>query len=110
MSGPEIKDSARGLRALLNRRAKKKTKFMDTEIEIYKLTIAEVVEIQELAKTVTESSNGLELLKKVIRLGAEGAADLTDEDFDTMPIDDLSKLSNEIMKYSGLNAPAEAGK
>jgi hypothetical protein len=83
---------------------------MDTEIEIYKLTIAEVVEIQELAKTVTESSNGLELLKKVIRLGAEGAADLTDEDFDTMPIDDLSKLSNEIMKYSGLNAPAEAGK
>jgi hypothetical protein len=83
---------------------------MDTEIEIYKLTIAEVVEIQELAKTVTESSNGLELLKKVIRLGAEGAADLTDEDFDTNPIDDLSKLSNEIMKYSGLNAPAEAGK
>jgi hypothetical protein len=109
MSTPEIKTNE-GLKGLINRRAKKKIKFLDVDIEIYKLTVAQVVEIQEQAKKATDDVNGLELLKTVIKLGAEGSSSISDEDFANFPIDDLSKLSNEIMKFSGLTAPSETGK
>jgi hypothetical protein len=41
-------------------------------------------------------------------MGVEGGDDLDDTDFDNFPMEELSKLSNEIMKYSGLGQ--EAGK
>ena len=52
---------------------------------------------------------GFDLLKKVIRLSVEGASDLSDQDFDTFPMDELSKLSNEIMRFSGI-ASGDSGK
>ena len=47
---------------------------------------------------------GLNLLQGVIRASVEDAKDLTDEEFATFPMDELSKLSNEIMKFSGIGA------
>ena len=49
-------------------------------------------------------------LKMVIAKGAEKGDELSDEDFDSFPIDDLSKLSNEIMKYSGMGKAPQAQK
>jgi len=72
-------------------------------------TLEEVMEIQEKAKAIEESdSAGLDLLQTVIRSAVEGASDLADEDFQTFPMDELSKLSNEIMKFSGIGS--ESGK
>jgi hypothetical protein len=36
----------------------------------------------------------------------EGGEDLTDEDFETFPMDELSKLSTEVMKFSGIGQDA----
>ncbi|RLA26254.1 MAG: hypothetical protein DRQ62_00025 [Gammaproteobacteria bacterium] len=93
-----------GIKALVGRKMSRKTKFMGTELVIEKLTVSEVLDIQAKAKDAGEDeSAGLELLKSVIRSSAEGGIDLSDEDFDTFPIDELTKLSGEIMKFSGMS-------
>lgn len=96
------------IKDLVGQRMKKKVKFMNADVTIQKLTIAEVMEIQEKAKGADEDEKrSFEVLRKVVRSAVEGAEDLSDEDFDTFPMDELSKLSNEIMRFSGLG---EAGK
>lgn len=96
---------AKGLKALVGQRMTKTVKFLDGNIKISKLSVAEVLEIQNRAKeTEKDETAGLELLKTVIRLAAEGGADLDDSEFDNFPMDELSKLSNEIMRYSGIGA------
>jgi len=96
-----------GMKNFVGRKMQKTVKFMGEDLKISKLLVSEVLEIQALAK-ITEETDGLNVLKTVIRSAAEGGKDLTDEDFNSFPIDELSKLSEEIMKYSGLGK--EAGK
>jgi hypothetical protein len=43
-------------------------------------------------------------LKTVIRLSVEGAEELSDEDFSTFPMDELSNLSNTILVFSGISS------
>jgi hypothetical protein len=100
---------AKGIKALVGQRMTKTVKFLGGDVKISKLTVSEVLEIQAKAKDAEKDENaGLELLKTVIRSAVEGGTDLDDSDFDNFPMDELSKLSNEIMKYSGLGQ--EAGK
>ena len=113
---------ADGIKSLVGKRVNKKFKFMDTDILIYKLTLGEVMEIQEEARKLKktadsaakevsekdEADDGFGLLKVIIRNAVEGASDLSDDDFKSLPLDELNKLSSEIMKFSGVNA--EAGK
>ena len=101
----ETKMSA--MKNLVGRKMTKKIKFMNEDLEIVKLTVSEVMDIQEAAKKFSgegaeaaEGDSGLELVKKVIQAGVPDASDLTDEDFGSFPMDELSKLSNEIMKLS----------
>ena len=97
------------LRGLVNKKSYKAVTINNESIKISKLSVSQVLEIQEAAtNTVTDSLAGLALLKRVIRMSAEGGSDITDEEFSSMPMDDLSKLSNEIMKFSGFGG--EAGK
>lgn len=93
-----------GIRSLVNKKMTKSVKFMGEDIKITKLSVSEVLEIQELSKKVNESDseNGFDILKTVIRSAVEGASELADEDFNNFPLDELSKLSAEIMKFSGL--------
>lgn len=92
-----------GIKSLVGKRMNKKVKFMGEDVTITKLTVAEVLEIQESAKNLQDSdAEGFGILKKVIGLAVEGGADLSDEDFQTFPMDELSKLSTEIMKFSGV--------
>lgn len=96
---------AAGLKSLLGRKMTKKVKFMNEDIEISKLSVTQVLEIQEMAKkseATGTNENGLDLLKTVIKQSVAGADELSDDDFDSFPMDELSKLSNEIMKYSGI--------
>ena len=84
---------------------KQKIKFMEQDLDIKKLSVAEVLEIQALAKQVEDNpneENNMMVLCKVIQQGAAELSDLTDEEMRTFPMDELSKLSTAIMKYSGL--------
>ena len=100
-----------GIQALVGRKMTKTVKFMSEDVKICKLSVSEVMEIQEKAKAVnSDDTEGFNLLKFVIKLSTEGASEISDQDFDNFPMDELSKLSNEIMKFSGITGSPEAGK
>jgi len=83
----------------------KKVPFMGDEVEVRKMSVSEVMKIQELVKKANKSKAEdaqLGLLRDVIRLAVIGADQITDEDFNTFPIGELSELSNEILGFSGL--------
>lgn len=98
------------IKDLVGKKMSKKVRFMDKDVQISKLSVSEVMKIQEQAKSLSgnDDSMGLEVLQIVITSSVEGASELTAEDFKSFPMDELSKLSNEIMKYSGIGT--EAGK
>jgi hypothetical protein len=96
-----------GIRALVGRKMTKPVKFMGADVNISKLSVAQVLEIQNRAKGIEADDNeGFNVLKTVIRASVEGASDLTDQDFENFPLDELSKLSNDIMKFSGIGSDA----
>jgi hypothetical protein len=93
------------MKGLVGNIVQKDYKFMSETIKIKKLMVAQVLEVQAKAKAVQESQSeeeGLDLMKMVIKMSAEGADELSDDDFRNMPLQELSKLSDEIMEYSGL--------
>lgn len=96
------------LKKLVGKTVSKKIKFMNEEVTINKLTVAQVLAVQAKAKELEASSdsNGLEVLKAVISASVEDGGDLTDEDYQEFPMDELSKLSQEIMKFSGFGEQA----
>ena len=92
-----------GIKALVGKKMTKSVKFMGEDVKINKLSVAEVLEIQEKAKSLEQDdAAGFDVLKTVIKAAVDGGADLTDEDFENFPMDELSKLSAEIMKFSGI--------
>ena len=91
------------IKTLAGKKMTKPIKFMGEEVKVSKLSVAQVMEIQELAKKIEgNEAEGFAVLKTVIRFAVDGGADLADEEFDSFPMDELSKLSNEIMKFSGI--------
>jgi hypothetical protein len=104
MPSPQLKKEIKmGIKSLVGKKMTKKVKFMGEEIEISKLSVAEVMDIQEKAKGLKEDdTEGFNVLKAVIRSAVADANELSDEDFAAFPMDELSKLSDEIMKFSGL--------
>ncbi len=91
------------IKNLVGKRMSKKIKFMGEEVEISKLSVSEVMAIQEKAKVVEEGQDeGFNILKLVVSSAVTGGSDLSDDDFSAFPMDELSKLSDEIMKFSGL--------
>jgi len=96
------------LKKLVGKTVTKKVKFMGEDVTISKLTVAQVLAVQAKAKELETSgdSNGLEVLKSVISASVEDGADLEDSDYQDFPMDELSKLSQEIMKFSGFGDQA----
>lgn len=92
------------LRSLTSQRVVKQVNFMGKKIEVNKLTLAECMEVQKLAKNVNEDNPeaGFGLLREVIRMGVPAAADFTDEDFESFPMEELNNLSNDVLKYAGM--------
>jgi hypothetical protein len=105
--------AAIGIKSFVGRKMTKPVDFMGDKVNINKLSVAQIQDLQSKAKEAetgnsSDDDSGLQVLCVVIRAGVEGGADLTDEDFKEMPMDELSKLSAAIMKFSGFGA--EAGK
>ena len=90
------------MKNLVGKRITKNYKFMGENLEIAKLTVSEVLEIQSMVGKEGDDEAGFDLLKHVIRTAVKEAEELTDDDFNSFPIEELSKLSNEIMKFSGM--------
>ena len=88
----------------------KDVEFMEDSVKVRKLTVSEVFKVQELVTKSQKSkkdSAQIDLLKDVIRLAVVDADKLTDEDFNQFPIAELNKLSEEILKFSGLAGETE---
>lgn len=81
-----------------------KVKFMGEDVEIAKLTVAQVMSIQDAAKAIKDGDEeaNVELLVKVIGFATPEFKDFSLDDYLSLPMEELSKLSNAIMKHSGL--------
>jgi hypothetical protein len=109
MQIPGKEDKMSVIKSLVGRKMTKDVKFMGENVKISKLKLSEVMEIQEHAtKLKDDDAMGIQVLTTVIRSSVEGADELSDEDFQQFPMDELAKLSNEIMKFSGVQG--EQGK
>ena len=85
--------------------SKKTVKFMEKDLEISKLTINQVIRIQAITREAEASegdNSGIKILSAVIREGAAELKDLSQEDLQDFPMEELTILSNEIMEFSGL--------
>lgn len=112
--------------------ATKKVKFNGSDVMIQKLTTRQVREVQEKAKAVEkvkaeqakaaavaekaakdagqeyvadvpdDEDENLNTMQEIIRMGCPLAKDLTADDFLDFAIDDVAKLAEEIMVYSGI--------
>jgi hypothetical protein len=84
--------------------------FMDGDVEIKTLTVGQAKLIEAETKAMqalpTEDQDQLALLRSVIRIAVVDAEDLTDEEMDSFPVAELTKLSEAIMGMgdSGGNA------
>ena len=93
------------MKHLVGKVQSKKVPFMGDEVEIRKLSIAEVLEMQTLINKAGKNkkdSDQMDLLRGVLRLAVIGAEDMTDDEFSSFPPGDLNDLSEEIMEYCGL--------
>lgn len=89
----------------LGLRSKKMVPFIDGEIEINKLSINQVRRIQAVtaaAANMPEEDGQISIIRSVIEEGAPEMRGISKEEFEDFAIDDLSKLSNDILEFSGL--------
>lgn len=105
MTSSQIKVPSMSIKSLVGRHVTKKTNFAGSEVEIRKLTIAEVNEMRKQITANRDSEEGgLAMMRFVIRTSATGGSDLTDEDFNSFALGDLQELLEEIMVFSGVSA------
>ncbi len=104
------------MRSLLGQLAPtKKVNFLGKKeaVEIKKLTGIEVKGFQNYVntevKTLPETEQGLAIQRKVIRIGVVDADEMTDEEIDSFPLDEISKLAKEVLSYSGINTEDAKG-
>ena len=94
------------MRHLVNKKVTQDVNFMGDTVKVKKLSVSEIMKIQQASKEHAEEDQ-VATLRVLIRLAVEGAADLTDEELDSFPLDELSTLGAEIVKYSGMGGTAE---
>ena len=77
---------------------KKTVKFMDQDLEIKQLTVKGVKDLQtELNKNRDSALDAVETLSVIFKSTVVGAEDMTKEEFEKFPIEQLTKLSEEIL-------------
>lgn len=102
------------LKDLVDKKIKKSYEFMGQKIEITKLSVNQVFDIQEQVKEVQSREGGseresLSLIRSVITMSVDEFGELSEDDFFSLPLDELTKLSDRIMQYSGM-AGGDTGK
>ena len=97
------------MKHLVGKAQTKKVEFMGDEVEIKKLSVAQVMELQEIIKKATKSKDQMAVLRDTLRLAVVGAEDMSNEEFDTFSPVDLNKLAEEVLAYCGLAEKSDAG-
>jgi hypothetical protein len=90
------------MKNLVGKSMTKKVKFLNEEVTIKKLTVAQVLDIQELSKAATGDDSSMDILAFVVMNAVEGAETLTNDELKQFPLEELSRLSNDILVFSGL--------
>jgi hypothetical protein len=79
----------------------RKVPFMDGELEIRELTVGNIRAIEaktkEQNKLKEADRDQLDILRFVLRLAVVDAEEMSDEDFDSFPVSELTSLSEKIM-------------
>jgi len=93
------------MKHLVGKRILEQVEFMGENVDVKKLTVSEVLHIQDLIKKAQnkkEVYDDVALIRDVIRLAVIGADEITDEEFNDFPIGELTNLSSGIMSIAGL--------
>jgi len=93
------------MKSLVGKKVTKKVNFMGESIEITRLSVKEVMEVQAIVKKSQKSKDDdaqVALLRDVIRVAVDEAKELTNDEFDSFPIGELTELTEQILVYSGL--------
>jgi hypothetical protein len=97
------------MKHLVGKPQTKKVEFVGDEVEIKKLSVSQVMELQEIIKKAAKSKDQLQVLRDILRIAVVGAEEMTNEDFDTFSPVDLNHLAEEILSYCGLSDKSEVG-
>lgn len=103
-SSPKMRDKKMSLKSLVGKKLPLAVQFMDMEVTINKLSVSDIMKIQAMSdnKDADETTQGLETLLVIIRASLVGHEELTDEEFQSFPMSELTLLSEQITKHSGL--------
>ena len=98
------------MKHLVGKAITEKVPFMGDEVEVKKMTVGEILELQKVIAKVGDSDDAAKqigLLRDIIKVAVLGADELSDEDFETFPIEELNNLSTKVMALSGLSGTVE---
>jgi len=102
------------MKHLVGKEVTKEVDFMEEKVSIRKLTFGQIIELQKQIKAVqtkpkskkNEEVDSMELLRIVIGAGVIGAQELSVEDYQSFPPDELNNLATEVLNYIGLSTDA----
>jgi hypothetical protein len=98
------------MKKLLGKVKTVKVPFMDETVEVSKLTVAQVKEFQKelgASKSVEDEESGLKIQRTIIRMAVVDAAELTDDELDSFPLVELTKLTQKILELAGVAGTSE---
>jgi hypothetical protein len=101
------------MKHLVGKKMSKKVPFMGDKVEVSRLSVKEVMEVQAIVKksqAAKDENAQIGLLRDVIRIAVIGADEISDDEFDGFPIAELTELVDEILSYSGLSGNDKTGK
>jgi hypothetical protein len=93
------------MKHLVGKELSEKVPFMGDEVEVRKLTVGKIMELQKMIVKAEKSKADdaqLVLLCDIIKVAVIGAEELTKENFDGFPLAELTDLSSHVMRVSGL--------
>lgn len=81
-------------------------------VTVRQLSSAEVLDFQAYVKAKGETMNendGLDIQFKLIRMAVTDAAELTDDELKSFPFPEITKLTEEILSFSGIDTARREG-
>mgnify|MGYP000867860485 FL=1 len=79
--------------------------FMGDKVKVRKMTVGQIMDMQKLVEKSNEEASDeaqMKLLCDIIKVAVVDADTLTDEDFAGFPLQELTALSEHVMRVSGL--------
>jgi hypothetical protein len=94
------------MKHLVGKTITQKVPFMGDEVEVKKLTVGEILELQKVInasqKGKQDEEKQMKLLRDILRLAVIGADEISDEEFSNFPLGELSELSQQVVSVSGM--------